>query len=53
MKKRKAQETLTLNLSFFAVGPPYPNNPTEVPLIDMMTVEFVESANYYVMNEKG
>ena len=39
------QKWLTLNLSFLAVGPPYPNSPTEVPLIAMITVEFVESAN--------
>lgn len=36
---------LTLNLSFFAVGPPDPKTPAEVPLIDMIIVSFFSSAN--------
>jgi hypothetical protein len=38
-------DRLTLNLSFLAVGPPTPKTPADVPLIEMMTVEFVGSAN--------
>lgn len=41
-----ANTRLTLNLSFFAVGPPDPKTPAEVPLIDIMTVSFFSSANY-------
>jgi hypothetical protein len=36
---------LTLNLSFLAVGPPIPSTPAEVPLIAIITVSFLASAN--------
>lgn len=36
---------LTLNLSFLAVFPPPPNNPADVPLMEMTTVELSSLAN--------